>query len=121
MRSPMHVLVVMALLIPGAVMAAPIKHEDVARTPDGLSRFVSPDVDQSGIPDVDQSGIQKSDGKNAGWGFGLLKNERELKGQGDSTARVVVPEPSTLGMLGSGLVALLYWRRARLHEKRASQ
>ena len=112
MRSSMHALVVMALLIPGAVMAAPIKHEDVARTPGGLSRFVSPE---------DQSGIQKSDGKNAGWGFGLLKNERELKGQGDSTARVVVPEPSTLGMLGSGLVALLYWRRARLHEKRASQ
>ena len=113
MRSSMHALVVMALLIPGAVMAAPIKHEDVARTPGGLSHFVS--------PNVDQSGIQKSDGKNAGWGFGLLKNGRELKGQGDSTARVVVPEPSTLGMLGSGLVALLYWRRARLHEKRASQ
>ena len=113
MRSPMHVFVVMALLIPGAVMAAPIKHEDVARTPGGLSRFVS--------PDVDQSGIQKSDGKNAGWGFGLLKNERELKGQGDSTARVAVPEPSTMGLLGSGLFALLCWRRARLHEKRASQ
>ena len=48
MRSPMHVLVVMALLIPGAVMAAPIKHEDVARTSGGLSRFVSPDVDQLG-------------------------------------------------------------------------
>ena len=113
MRSSTHVFVVVALLIPGAVTAAPIKHEDVAQTPGGLSRFVS--------PDVDQSGIQKSDGKNAGWGFGLLKNGRELKGQGDSTARVVVPEPSTLGMLGSGLVALLYWRRARLHEKRASQ
>ena len=113
MRSPMHVLVVMALLIPGAVMAAPIKHEDVARTPDGVIRFVS--------TDVDQSGIQKSDGKNAGWGFGLLKNDRERKRQGDSTTPVAVPEPSTIGLLGSGLFALLYWRRARLHEKRASQ
>ena len=114
MRSPMHVFVVMALLIPGTVMAAPIKHEDVARTPDGLSRFVS--------PDVDQSGIQKSDGKNAGWGFGLLKNAREAKGQSDdSTPLVAVPEPSTMGLLGSGLVSLLYWRRARLHDKRASQ
>ena len=104
-------------LIPSTVAARPITHDALLSESSNVVRFE----------------LQKGDGKNAGWALGLESNEPaapEGRGRGGHNGRhlgwgrgrnsesddssvphVAVPEPMTVSLLGSGVIALLLPRR----------